>query len=368
MIFSRGSKRSLRFKFYAVIATWISLGFSAADPQKVVLLTSVPTTLSHYLTPEGLAQISPFWRARFETGLESAVRVVESSLRMRMESSRRIVSVIHSADQHDLWQALHDPSVTGVFWVSHASPGEGVPEVPSASAGFRVPPVLADARGYDVGGVLDEIPPGVRFFAVIGCSSSSALDQVVRRSRAAIRSGLQVWTMNRLARIPDDFWAAMDWAAQVIADGASRGNVVGSVPPASGTLPPWRMVVTRVPPRGAAGQPSPAVRVVTDQGHVLGVLPRSAEVQSVSFTLPRKVRWASTPNLTVTAGDYLGVAPFPPQIRTSLDLLGEVAITDLDGRTQWRAFADEHGIPIGQTQVLFEPSGAPGAEERPMGP
>lgn len=173
--------KKIHFALSLIIVTLLITPNAQADQQKIVLLTSINTR----------SLTSIFGKSYFK----SYVPKLEEYFRRKFESSRYIIEIVNQADQFHLWSALHDPRNVAVFWISHASAG---PSGAGSQALISTHQVL-DYHGFEVTPIFEKVHPNLRFLAVIGCFTESAVGKLPTTSeidQTIDRPYLRVFTFN----------------------------------------------------------------------------------------------------------------------------------------------------------------------------
>ncbi len=91
------------------------------------------------------------------------------------------LQVTQHADQYELWDALHQPTLA-LFWLSHGSP-------PAASGGLH-PGAVWDSQHRDLSNVFQAVPPKLPFLAVLTCFSHATLSPLFDRFLAPVDSSV----------------------------------------------------------------------------------------------------------------------------------------------------------------------------------
>jgi hypothetical protein len=149
--------------------TSLSASAWAAEARKVILMTS-------FQSPKSVFHSNPDW----------AEAQVEKIFTEAFFQSGYQTEVIRSASAWQLYQGLHDPSVAGVFWLSHAAAPMQLNSVVSVSD------AIVTYNGQDVKALFQDVGESVRFLAVIGCSDASTLTQYRKQGYYARNPQLQI--------------------------------------------------------------------------------------------------------------------------------------------------------------------------------
>jgi hypothetical protein len=297
----------------------------AADT--VVLLTSLDIASS----------VPPIWRWRYRNYNQK----LEKEFRKHFAGKAFRLTVKHDADQHDLWRELRTPTNIAVFWVSHAAFAEG-----GAGAGGAA--AIVDRDGFDVAPVLQDGHPGLKFLAVVGCSSTQVLDTI---------PGFTEWTTKAGTRVAssDSKVDAKSGLKNALKESTEALSVAPSPLPcperAGIPILAYRRAVTTAEGLSARLR---AARVLL-KGILLGSLPASASEapQLTRLHLPEgaRIERAADLKLVLSTGDSFGGHPEPSD-------LGRLELSAEWPDPRWNVFADAAGTPIGVTQHVYRYEGA----------
>ncbi|GAB4021966.1 MAG: hypothetical protein Fur0010_25130 [Bdellovibrio sp.] len=86
------------------------------------------------------------------------------------------IEIIHFADQANLYATLHDPEVSALFWVSHSSNTKDSVESAISTAS------VMDYRFRDVLPLFQDIPPNIKYLALVGCRSELIINELKKRN------------------------------------------------------------------------------------------------------------------------------------------------------------------------------------------
>ncbi len=289
---------------FAILAMFLILMGSNAEA-KVLLLTS------------------------FERASEE--RVVERSFRQRMRPARgqaaTEIEVRHKATQWELYQALQDHTLEGVFWVSH---GQSAP----AAMGGMVVPKLLDHRGDNVAPIFALASPGLNFVGAIGCNLSSILEQSRvldnLRRRSYVSSDARASATREIERAVRAFRAlgpATTYQPPQTITGLERGH----------------LRVLRFVPADADVSRLRALRVIVGE-RLVGLMPA-----------PTPGAWAqyrvAIPPTVESLDVKLETGENP--LATNLGAWGDVRVDSRDLGGTWEMFTGPEGEPLGVNHRLF---------------
>ncbi|HUP56850.1 MAG TPA: hypothetical protein VM598_05310 [Bdellovibrionota bacterium] len=296
----------------------------AADT--VVLLTSLDIASS----------VPPIWRWRYRDYNQK----LEKEFRKHFAGKAFRLTVKHDADQHDLWRELRTPSNIAVFWVSHAAFAEG-----GAGAGGAA--AIVDRDGFDVAPVLQDGHPGLKFLAIVGCSSTQVLEKIPGFTEWTSRAGTHVASSDSKIDAKKGLKNALKESTQALSVAPSPLPC-----PERAGIP---VLAYRRPVATADGLPAKlrAARVLL-KGILLGMLPPSSNEapQLTRLHLPEgaRIERAADLKLLLSTGDSYGGHPEPSD-------LGRLELSAEWPEARWNVFADAAGTPIGVTQHVYRYEG-----------
>jgi hypothetical protein len=279
-----------------------------AQPQ-VELLTSLET-------PAGWSR----------AGASSLPEALEQDFRQGFANAGLKLVVKHSASAADLHDALMDHHNLAVYWVSHAGSDQ------SESAGLEIDGIVADINGADVKDVFQQIQPGLRYLAIVGCSAKTIIDGFKTNGDYALNTGLTI----------DDF------AQPVDAETGLKQSIA-------------QFMNTKLTPAPALGCPSqlgleiqidyqldlPEVQIELN-GQFLTVLRNTAN--HATIYIPKSLLAPGTElNLIVNSG-------LDPQSAPAVLGTFKFSSASLDS-SDWSLFADASGAPIGAGEELYRYTG-----------
>jgi|GEM_PF-3639797 len=141
----------------------------AATGGKVILLTSIDGVEMARATPSYL-----FWARSKYYGLNAKL---EKEFRDHFKSSGMEVEVFHYTDLSLLYQILHSPEYSAVYWVSH---GADSPQDSIVGLGG-----IFDYQTFDMSPLLKEIHPNLKVLSIISCHSTKKLKHLVSQGELA---------------------------------------------------------------------------------------------------------------------------------------------------------------------------------------
>lgn len=236
---------------------------------------------------------------------------------LRIQVSEEL-EVIHKADQWTLYQALQNPEVHALFWISHGVSGRRNQTVEGAT----LLPKLLDYRGDNVAPVFSLIAPTIKFISIIGCNSAAILQHY----------------------------------------GVNVSNVAHYIPVER------RVALQRQVPRSIrAYRATDLTREIPEPTPVesVGTITISREVTSVEGTRSMRVfigdrlvglmpNSSSTHEFNAPAGTNLKVKIESGQDPSVAQAeFGEFTISSSDITGQWTLFANAQGVPFGVNHRLY---------------
>lgn len=198
----------------------------------------------------------PFYnRAMFN----NAEYELANSFRRFFENSFKVV-VKHKADQADVWNTLHDPSVVAFFWFSHAN----------ASSVF-------DHYGFDLLPAFQETHPNLKFLSLIGCDTQDGVKLL--KSRGYLSSAN--------LQIAAESGPVEHWQETLNKHLKNSANALAQVDKPALEMPPKKNVVRIQRQLRSEFGLFPAIRVELSNGKVVGTFPRSQndETQEIEVSL-----------------------------------------------------------------------------------
>lgn len=348
----------------------ISASSQAAEPiAKVILLTSINSPKVWFRGSD--------WEVSTD---------LEKEFRSAFRNSGFSVEVKHGSGAWDLWQALHDRSAVGIFWLSHAGSSRNL-----GSGTVRLDSTLLTADGLNVKALLQKIPSRLKYFALIGCRGDSLFKELKEQGYLAKKDGPVLRSFDESIDAMEGLRFALNAAVPVIGDEQRSTWSGDQIDPAS-SLEDRRFTGTPVivgkkpvikTPTEAGNRSSDVATLhlirkisqnadpnqltellITMNGNAVGVLkkPLPGEEQELEITVPEALAVAV---LSGDATKRLSLVLSSSQTLTP-DNLGRLRFTTPTGReVSWQLFADSRGFPIGDRSALFRYQYEPGHSELP---
>lgn len=329
----------LHFKF-TMIAAIVFLAsvvcFTAEARNKILIFTSV------YEAPE-----TSVW-SRFGSFQDpyrtSLWKEIEESFLQQLSplGERFEIQIRHQVDANLLWQALQDPEVAGLVWISHAnSKRENV------KPGLRADSVILTDSGQNVLSLFQKPHPTMKFLAIIGCRAESVVREFREKYYRDNNPFLQVVSA-------DDKIIVNEGVAKVIAellhvDWNFDRSAISPQPPSK-----QHLVIRRSwnPPQSDSGLLLDSAQV-TLNNVFLGMLPklRPGETRETEFELPDQTSDSRQPWLKISSG----------YMQANVDHkipLGEITIREVGVNSQiWEPFVDANGAKISVGYELYRRNG-----------
>lgn len=256
-------------------------------------------------------------------------KIVENSFRKNIKAKNGQnsveVEIINQATQWELFQVLQDPTLEGIFWVSHGL------TAPTPVPGSRILPKLLDYRGDNVAPVFSLASPRLNFLAIIGCNSAAILADIGVHEMVRGRSYVST---DRHASATSEIQKAIN-AFRTLPPQATPDEILR---PRFGSLR-----ITRSIPGDADPARLRSIRIVVG-GQVVGVMAapipgtQREELFSVTAGNGFEVKLESGENIQDPKG---------------LGVWGDVSVDSRDIRGHWELFTDGEGNPLGVNQRLF---------------
>ncbi len=266
---------------------------------------------------------------------------IESVFTESLKASGYKLDVRHFADQNDLWKALQDPNVAGVFWVSHAGASGSVNKFTS---GFSD---IIDQYGYDISPAFQGINDNIGFLGLIGCDSKKVFAQ---RSLSPIRADdnpIKVTSFDATV----DAIKGLKTAISEFKKFDKNKQLLNKQKICRRNFS-YPVVVNRNIPLDEKDLRHPSVRIETSSGKVLGTFPKAFPGDTQSLTVHLDSESANDNfNFYVNAGNNAGLRN------------DEISIGDFEfqagweGQATWRVLNNPQGKPMGITRHYYTFSG-----------
>ncbi len=238
------------------------------------------------------------------------------------------VLVKHGANQFDVWQTLHDPSVAGIIWYSHTNRG-----------------VIEDRSGFNILPVFQETHENFRFMGIIGCKSKEAIGTLKKRGylknpQLTIKTYDKEFYANYTTVLLKNY---LDELKAVLKTSNFQQPIYSLVVEQNMKT----LSITRYLP--TSGQIHPPLRIEDPKGKVFGVFPggQGGDHQQIKIRIPLNYK----SDLAVKVGSSASI------INGNLsedDLsLGDFEIVSQYPQDRWELYKNSQGKPYGLTNRTF---------------
>jgi hypothetical protein len=346
----------LRRTILGLLGTLLSISARAAEPPKVVLLTSLNAPESVWLTYS--------WNLQQD---------LETIFRHAFGKSGYTVEVKHGATAADLAQELQSPDNVGIFWVSHAASDH-------SSSPVGLDSLIVDEQGIDVSGVFQLIHPNLRYLAIVGCEAKSIFDQYTQAGVYAQNPNLHIQAFDKVVDAEPGMIESLNASLPSLADPyqsdtyqqvhyGKNGELTPESPDTyiptvvalssvlnaeSDTCPVregFPIRVTRTSPAGSTA-PLAEVQLFVNEKFV-GLMPQAAAgtPQTQTIYIPEGTLDAADEMKIKVDSRFAGILTTRPNF-------GTFEFDSVLPESDWKIFADSHGNPIGITNVLYRFEGS----------
>jgi hypothetical protein len=299
----------------------------------VLLLTSLPDPVSGpYHKPSSLP-------------LE-----LEKQFRKRFHNAGFEVVVKHNAEQMDLWYAMRNPRVSGLFWVSHAGASAKL------APGFATSDAVMDMYGHNVAPIFTKVLPNLKFLGIVGCESLPFLRRLRSNGSFSNNPGLNIFGRNRKGDARFSMFLALlqsQWQLKATPIEVSHAPDNSTNTPNVPSIP---IRVTREIPEDAAPEALTSLRVEINS-KIYAAFPKGgpgqSQTQYIFVPLPKEGEPAlKLSDLKLNMNSALNLKPGgkPP-------VLGSFKIDSTALKGVWKPFAKADGTPIGVTHFLYNYQG-----------
>lgn len=140
-----------------VLGLCLSAGSFAGQKTKIAFLTSIDPS-------DG----KRFYHSQTYNNNEK----FEKEFRSQFRNGDYEIIVKHFASIEDIWNVLHDETISGVYFLSHSGGS-----VSSSSGAMKAPALIADYEGNDLKNAFQRVHANLRYLAVVGCESESIIEE-----------------------------------------------------------------------------------------------------------------------------------------------------------------------------------------------
>ncbi len=304
----------LKILFVFLLSSFSLFSGAAVGVQKVAFFTSIDLWNSGSVL--------------FSNRYQYLLPKLEQQFRSEIPSEYDVI-VKHGANQYDVWQTLHDPSVVAMIWYSHTAKD-----------------VIEDRARFDILPVFQEPHANFRFLGIIGCNSKYAIN-LLKEQGYLKNPKLVIKTYNKTFEASYTPTLLNNYLYEL----RKTLSTPAYQPPSSNNLVPQQgmktLLITRYLP--TSGKIHPAIRVEDYMTKVLGVFPpgQGGDFQKLTVKVPLNYKFDLTMKVG-SSGDIVNGKLIAADLS-----LGDFEVKSQLPQDNWKLFQNSRGEAFGVVDYTF---------------